>query len=160
MNKKSNKGALAKDFKASLMKAQKQNRSIQHLEKWHDSAFDKINCLDCARCCKNHSPRFNNTDIKRISKYFNIKETAFINTYLKIDEDEDYVLQSQPCTFLNSDNTCQIYDVRPKDCSRFPYTDEAVFINQVNLSLKNATFCPIAEDVLIQMTEHFSPKTK
>lgn len=158
MNKKSNKTDLSKSYKQALLKAQKQNRSIQLLEEWSDSAFETFNCLDCAHCCKNHSPRFNNTDIKRISKFLNIKESQLIQNYLKVDEDEDYVLISQPCSFLNDDNTCQIYEVRPKDCSRFPYTNEDVFINQINLSLKNATFCPIAENVLKKMSDHFNIK--
>lgn len=155
MIKKNQKESPAKKYKHTLIKAQKHNRAIRILNECHDYASEKIDCLTCAKCCKNHSPRFNNTDIKRISKFLKSKESDFIHSYLKIDEDEDYVLQSQPCTFLNDDNTCQIYEVRPKDCSRFPYTDEDVFINQVNLSLKNATFCPIAETVLEKLSEHF-----
>jgi len=157
-NKTSKKNDNKKNYKQALLKAQKNNRAIHLLEEWHDSAFKKHNCLDCAHCCKNHSPRFNNTDIKRISKYLNVKERQFIEQYLTVDEDEDYVLQQEPCSFLNPDNTCMIYDVRPKDCARFPYTDEDVFINQSLLSLKNATFCPIAEEVLEQMHQHFINK--
>lgn len=144
-----------KTFRQALQKAQKNNRIIRQLEEWTEEAYEKNDCLNCAHCCKNHSPRFNHTDIRRISKFLSIKESDFISTYLKVDEDEDYVLQKQPCSFLEEDNTCRIYDVRPKDCSRFPYTDEDVFVNQINLSLTNASFCPIAESVLERMSEQY-----
>jgi hypothetical protein len=77
----------------------------------HEEVFSKIDCLDCANCCKNHSPTFKATDIKRISKYLKIKETDLIEKYLKLDDDNDWVLLNSPCAFLNQDNTCQIYDV-------------------------------------------------
>ena len=54
---------------------------MKQLPDLHEAAFDKINCLDCARCCKNYSPRFKTPDIKRISKYLGLKESVFIDTY-------------------------------------------------------------------------------
>ena len=98
--------------------------------------------------CKNFSPRFKAPDIKRISKYLGIKETDLMNAPLHRDEDGDYVLNQKPCTFLNADNTCSIYEVRPSDCHRFPYADEDVFLKRKELTMKNASFCMIAQHVL------------
>ena len=53
-----------------------------------------------------------------------------IEQYLRLDEDGDYVVKTTPCPFLGSDNYCSIYDVRPSDCERFPYTDEDVLIKR------------------------------
>lgn len=130
-----------KVFEQALKKAAKQ-KVIQQLPEIHQEVFSKIDCLSCANCCKHHSPRFNRTDIKRISKYLNMKEGELITTYLQIDEDEDYVVQSLPCPFLGADNKCTIYEVRPKDCRRFPYTDEDVLIKQAQLTIKNSAICP------------------
>lgn len=47
-----------------------------------------------------------------------------------MDEESDYINQKQPCQFLNTDNTCQVYDVRPSDCAGYPYTDEDVLLKQ------------------------------
>ncbi|MFM7636781.1 MAG: YkgJ family cysteine cluster protein, partial [Crocinitomicaceae bacterium] len=58
----------------------------------HESVFKKTDCLTCANCCKTTSPIFRDTDIRRISKYLKLKESQFINNFLKIDEDQDYVL--------------------------------------------------------------------
>ena len=72
-----------------------------------------------------------------------MRESEFIETYLKVDEDGDFVVKLTPCPFLGADNFCSIYEQRPSDCRRFPYTDEDVFIKRQKLTLKNSTFCPI-----------------
>jgi len=108
---------LQKQFKRFLDRVNV-SKYIKQLPDLHEEAFSNINCLDCANCCKNHSPTFKTPDIKRISKALRLKESVFIEQYLKIDEDNDYVLQQSPCAFLNADNTCQIYDDRPSDCAR------------------------------------------
>jgi uncharacterized protein len=81
-----------------------------------------------------------------------MKESAFIETYLRVDEDGDFVVKSSPCPFLGADNFCSIYDVRPSDCERFPYTDEDVIIKRQKLTLKNASFCPITFYVLERLS--------
>lgn len=124
------------------------NTVLKQLPTLHEEAFAKVDCLQCAACCKNYSPRFKTPDVKRISKHLGMKESAFIETYLRVDEDGDFVVKASPCPFLGADNFCSIYDVRPSDCSRFPYTDEDVIIKRQNLTLKNSTFCPITFYVL------------
>lgn len=141
-----------KQFKNFLAKAEK-NTVLKELPQLHEEAFEKIDCLQCAACCKNYSPRFKTPDVKRISKHLGIKESVFIETYLRVDEDGDFVVKSSPCPFLGADNFCSIYEVRPSDCARFPYTDEDVIIKRQQLTLKNATFCPITFYVLEKLTE-------
>src|SRR5215217_4495338 len=136
-----------KRFKQYLQRADK-NKVLKQLPDLHEQAFDKIDCLQCAACCKNYSPRFKTPDVKRISKHMGLKESVFIETYLNVDNEGDFVAKSAPCPFLGADNFCSIYDVRPSDCARFPYTDEDVLIKRQALTLKNATFCPITYYVL------------
>src|SRR5678810_777730 len=141
-----------KKYKQFLQRADK-NKVLKTLPDLHEEAFAKIDCLQCANCCKNYSPRFKTPDIKRISKHLKMRESEFIETYLKVDEDGDFVVRSTPCPFLGSDNFCNIYDQRPSDCQRFPYTDEDVFIKRQQLTLKNSTFCPITYYVLEKLIE-------
>jgi len=136
-----------KIYKNFLQKADK-NKTLRALPGFHEEAFSKIDCLQCANCCKNYSPRFKTPDIKRISKHLKMRESEFIDKYLKVDDDGDFVAKSTPCPFLGADNFCSIYDQRPSDCHRFPYTDEDVFIKRQNLTLKNSSFCPITYYVL------------
>ena len=127
------------------------NRILKALPDLHEQAFEKINCLECANCCKNHSPRFKQPDIKRIAKSLRIKEGDLVARYLVIDKEGDYVSREKPCPFLAEDNTCNIYDDRPSDCARYPYTDEDVLIKRIPLTLKNAMVCPITHAVLEQL---------
>lgn len=136
-----------KKYKNFLQKADK-NKVLKQLPDLHEEAFSKIDCLSCAACCKNYSPRFKTPDIKRISKHLKMRESVFIDTYLTLDSDGDYVVKKSPCPFLGSDNYCSIYDVRPSDCERFPYTDEDVLLKRANITLKNSTFCPAVYYVL------------
>ena len=136
-----------KQYKQYLHRADK-NKVLKALPELHEEAFEKIDCLQCANCCKNYSPRFKKPDIKRIAKYLNMKDGDFINMYLFVDSDGDYVLKTRPCPFLGADNFCSIYEERPTDCHRFPYTDEDVFLKRQNITLKNSSFCPIVYYVL------------
>ncbi|WP_339659831.1 YkgJ family cysteine cluster protein [Croceibacter atlanticus] len=117
----------------------------------HEEEFSRTDCLDCANCCKTTGPLFTNKDIERISKKFKQKPQQFIDQYLRIDEDNDYVLQSVPCTFLDAENHCLIYDVRPKACSEFPHTDRKKFQQISNLTIKNVGICPAAYNIVEEM---------
>ncbi len=141
-----------KTYKQWLQRADK-NKVLKRLPGLHEEAFSKIDCLQCANCCKNFSPRFKTPDIKRISKHLKMRESDFIETYLKVDEEGDFVVKSTPCPFLGEKNFCTIYEQRPSDCHRFPYTDEDVFIKRQLLTLKNSSFCPITYFVLEKLIE-------
>ena len=136
-----------KQYKQFLERADK-NKVLKQLPVFHEEAFSKIDCLQCANCCKNYSPRFKTPDIKRISKHLKMKEGDFIEAFLQIDEEGDYVVKTKPCPFLGDNNYCSIYEVRPSDCQRFPYTDEDVILKRKQLTQKNSTFCPIVYYVL------------
>jgi uncharacterized protein len=141
-----------KQYKTFLERADK-NKVLKQLPQLHEEAFARIDCLQCAACCKNYSPRFKTPDVKRISKHLGMKESVFIETYLRVDEEGDFVVKASPCPFLGADNYCFIYEVRPSDCHRFPYTDEDVFIKRQKLTMKNASFCPITFYVLDGLLE-------
>ena len=142
-----------KKYKQFLHRADK-NTVLKALPDLHEEAFSRIDCLQCANCCKNYSPRFKTPDIKRISKLLGLRESELIEKYLLVDEEGDFIVNTKPCPFLGADNFCSIYEDRPSDCRRFPYTDEDVIIKRQNLTLKNARFCPITFYVLDRLTEN------
>lgn len=139
--------ALSKTYGRMLKQLEPRN-VLKALPEIHEEAFEHVDCLSCGKCCKSYSPRFKTPDIKRISKSLRLKESQFIDQYLKIDEEGDYVLQQTPCPFLGSDNFCSIYEDRPSDCRRFPYTDEDVLFKRHQITLKNVEFCPAVYFVL------------
>ena len=118
------------------------------VQETHDEVFEKIDCLQCANCCKTTGPLFTEKDIERIAKSLKMKAADFEAKFLQVDEDQDKVLQQLPCWFLNSDNTCSIYEVRPKACREFPHTDRKKIYQINKLTEKNALICPAVYEFL------------
>ena len=121
------------------------DKLVHHL---HDEVFECTDCLKCANCCTTTGPLFTDKDISRIAKYLKIKPSKFTETYLRVDEDRDYVLKSVPCTFLRKDNYCSIYDVRPKACREFPHTDRIKQHQLLKLTEKNMEVCPAVFSII------------
>ncbi|MBS3992963.1 MAG: YkgJ family cysteine cluster protein [Bacteroidetes bacterium] len=141
-----------KNYFKKLIKKTPKNLDLI-MQDLHEEVFDYTNCLQCANCCKTTSPIFTTKDIAKISKHLRIKEIQFINQYLRIDEDNFYVLQTAPCSFLMADNECMIYDVRPKACSEYPHTDRKKFIQIASLTLKNTEVCPAVLDIVEKLKQ-------
>ena len=139
-----------KTFLAKLKK--KPPKQLDYLmQELHEEEFKRTDCLQCANCCKTTGPLFTDKDIGRIAKYLKLKPHQFMEEYLRIDEDNDYVLQTVPCTFLGADNYCSIYDVRPKACREFPHPARKQFQQITNLTLKNVAICPAAFNIIEAM---------
>ena len=131
------------------MKQAKPKDLDQKFHKGHEAEFKKMDCLSCANCCKTTSPIFRDADIRRISKHLRIKEGKFISDYLRMDEEQDYVLKSSPCSFLESDNTCSIYDVRPLTCREYPHTDRKNMFQVLEITAENSLICPAVARIVL-----------
>jgi Fe-S-cluster containining protein len=121
----------------------------------HAKTFARIDCLDCANCCSTTSPIFRDIDIKRLSKHLKMKENAFISTYLKMDEESDYVLQKSPCSFLGSDNKCSVYEHRPLACREYPHTDRKNMIQILGITEKNTLICPAVATIFEELKKGY-----
>lgn len=125
------------------------------VHKMHDEAFKKIDCLTCANCCKTTGPLFTQRDIKVLSKHLKQTPQQFIETYLRIDEDNDYVLQQVPCVFLGSDNYCSVYDYRPQACREYPHTNQAKIHTIFKETLNNVEVCPAVMQIVERLKQHY-----
>ena len=114
----------------------------------HAEVFEEINCLDCANCCKTTSPLFLMVDIERLATHFRISPQTFIEKYLKVDYEGDYVLKTSPCPFLLEDNYCSVYEDRPKACREYPHTNRKRMYQITDLTLKNSLICPAVVKIL------------
>jgi Fe-S-cluster containining protein len=108
----------------------------------HDTVFETTDCLSCANCCKTTSPIFYQRDIERAAKAVKLKPGDFIQTYLFMDEDGDFVLKQAPCPFLNGDNYCSIYEDRPAACREYPHTNRKNMRQILELTYRNTLVCP------------------
>lgn len=124
------------------------------VQELHEEAFETIDCLACANCCKTISPIITDRDIDRMAKALRVRPSELIDRHLHLDSDGDYVYNSQPCPFLMADNYCSIYESRPKACREYPHTDRRKFDQLLNLTLKNTYVCPAAFSIVEKMKKH------
>ncbi|TCO10612.1 YkgJ family cysteine cluster protein [Natronoflexus pectinivorans] len=128
------------------------------VEGFHNAAFEKIDCLSCANCCKTTSPIIIDRDIDRIAKRLKMKPSQMIDAYLILDEEGDYVFKSAPCPFLMPDNYCMIYEDRPRACREYPHTNRKRFYQILKLTWRNTLFCPAVLDVVENLKNHYGNK--
>lgn len=140
-NQSKNKREENKKFLESLKKVNPRKLDEQFHET-HEEVFRDIDCLECANCCKTTSPIFYQNDIERMSKAMRMKPGDFVEKYLRIDEDQDFVLKTAPCPFLDADNYCVVYEDRPRACREYPHTDRKKIIQLLDLTFRNTLVCP------------------
>lgn len=121
----------------------------------HEEAFEKIDCLQCANCCKTTSPIFKDIDIDRIARRLKMRPGDFISKYLHMDEDNDYVLNVAPCPFLDPENYCLIYEDRPTACREYPHTNRKRFYQLLDLTMRNTEICPAVFDIVEEMKKKY-----
>ncbi len=141
-----------KEFLKGLKRKKPRNLDDRFHELHHE-VFETIDCLECANCCKTTSPIFQNGDIERLAKTLKMKVPAFIDEYLNLDAERDYVLKSSPCPFLGDDNKCIVYDSRPTACREYPHTNRKRIHQILNLTLKNTEVCPAVGNIIQKMRE-------
>ena len=139
----------------SKLKRTKPKNLDDVVHKLHDEVFEQIDCMKCANCCKTTSPIFYQKDIERLAIHFRMKPSRFIEKYLHIDEDDDYVLNGAPCPFLGSDNYCSVYDDRPTACKEYPHTNRKRFHQILDLTLKNTAVCPAVLEIVEAMKRKY-----
>lgn len=123
----------------------------QQFHQLHREAFEHIDCLTCANCCKTTGPLFKQKDIDRLALHLKMKPARFIETYLHIDEDQDYVLNTLPCPFLGADNYCSVYEHRPNACREYPHTHQRKMHTILNETYHNSLVCPAVFEILEKM---------
>lgn len=155
-----------KQFKKEMKKNRKEyttflkglpNRKIaglnSKLKMLHTEAYDKIDCGQCAHCCKTMTPTYTKEDVKRISGYAGMTRESYWKKYLMKDETGDIVHRKTPCHFLDKNNRCSIYEIRPRDCRLYPHTQRKDFVFQRDIHIQNINECPITYHVVKRLNE-------
>lgn len=124
----------------------------------HEEAFKKIDCLDCANCCKTTGPLLLQKDIDRLAKAINIRPTAFLEKYLRVDEDSDTVFKAMPCPFIGNDNHCSVYDARPNACREYPHTQQRNVLQKLKITYENTMICPAVAQIAEGLKKKYPTK--
>ena len=104
----------------------------------------ETNCLSCGNCCRQMSPTYTLSDIKRIADHLHMTVKDFKAKWLYLDKkDNDWMNTSRPCQFLDlKSNMCSIYEVRPKDCAGFPHLTKKDMTEYMHVHRQNLEYCP------------------
>jgi Fe-S-cluster containining protein len=139
-------------FKTFLKNKAGSGELDQHFRDLHNKIFirDDFDCCKCANCCKLYDIRIEQSDIPEIIEYLGQLERDFIDTYLTQDKDENgiYIIKDKPCSFLEADGKCRIYDVRPLVCKDFPHTKKPNRKQNLMGIMNFAEDCPVLDEII------------
>ncbi len=135
------------------LKRDKPNDLDDTMHQLHDEVFENTNCMECANCCKTISPIFKQKDIERVAKAMRMGPGPFIEKYLFMDEDGDFVLNTAPCPFLDSQNYCIVYEDRPTACRGYPHTNRKRVHQILDITMLNTMVCPAVLEITERLKE-------
>ncbi|HIG12548.1 MAG: YkgJ family cysteine cluster protein [bacterium] len=95
---------------------------------WYHKGL-QFSCQRSGNCCKTHGEYafvyLAETDIVAIAGFLKLDPEEFREQYTGLEEDLAILrIDSPRCTFLQADNSCSIWPVRPKQCASWPFWQE------------------------------------
>ena len=139
-------------FRAFLKNRAKADELDRHFRDLHNEMFirDAYDCCSCANCCKHYFIRIEQDDVSPIAEFLGQSDSDFVERYLVRDTGETgvFVINAQPCPFLDTEGKCCIYEVRPLVCRDFPHTNKANRLFSLTGILGFAEDCPVVFEIL------------
>lgn len=95
---------------------------------WYSNGL-RFECKRTGNCCKTHGQYefvyLASGDVEAIANYRGLTQVEFLDKYCAKDDGYTILRIDEPaCPFLNSENGCEIYPVRPKQCATWPFWHE------------------------------------
>ncbi len=115
-----------------------------------DAVWSKIDCTQCAHCCRTLQVVVDHQDAARLAKRLGMRVPEFKRRYMKYDEHKEGYFAAMPCPFLK-ENVCSVYEDRPKACRDFPYLHEPRFRTRMIMFIENTAVCPIVYNTCEQL---------
>jgi len=113
---------------------------------------ERIDCTQCANCCRVATAVVAERDIERLAHYLRISRADFIAQYTDQSDEEGTILRRSDeagCVFLEG-NECTVYDARPESCQRFPHVvrGNGSIASRMWQFIDRACYCPIVYNSL------------
>ncbi len=92
----------------------------------------RFQCTQCGVCCTGSSDddvEVTHDEAASIREFLGVSKAWFRRRYLRLTQNHNLslvLLDNGRCIFLDSDNRCRIYSVRPKQCASYPFWPEVV----------------------------------
>lgn len=88
-------------------------------------------CKHCGWCCKMNKAQVTQLEIARIRKFLGMDQSEFEKKYVERQPGGFYF--HAPCPFLDENNHCKIYPVRPDVCKVFPISFYSLTIGNCHI---------------------------
>jgi Fe-S-cluster containining protein len=123
-------------------------RQIKEIYPLKLKTLKRVTCKGCGFCCKSCNVMLSKQDIDLLCRYL---QCSFEELYEKyMDKNARIPYLKLPCPFLNKDNECDVYVVRPKPCREFPFNELTVIVDP----------CPLGKDIRQIIEEIEGPITE
>lgn len=93
-------------------------KDIANIPGLRSQVLRNMPCKKCGWCCKTNKAYIDMREMQRIRKYLGITKQEFIDKY--VENNSGYFYLHSPCLFLNENNECSVYSMRPDVCKIFP----------------------------------------
>ena len=106
-------------FRAYLRNHRHSDRRLRRLGEEIEA---KIDCTQCANCCRVTEIGITERDIEKLTKFVGVTHQEFLRDYTQRAEDDELILKRSEagCVFLQG-NLCSVYEARPQNCVNFPH---------------------------------------
>jgi len=148
--KRENENLEFRTFLKTLDMASRDIDAIVH--RINNEVTSRIDCTECANCCKEIYMSMDEQDIVNFAEGLNISAEQLITQFLVKDESDPSIMEiaNLPCPFLKN-NRCTNYNHRPKDCRSYPHLHKKDFIFRLFGVISNYGRCPIVFNVFEQL---------
>ncbi|KUK77401.1 MAG: Uncharacterized protein XD92_0816 [Proteiniphilum acetatigenes] len=118
----------------------------------NEEVTSRIDCTECANCCKEIYMSMDEPDIADFADGLNISAEQLVARYLVKNEQDSSKMKiaDLPCPFLKN-NLCINYNHRPKECRSYPHLHKNDFIFRLIGIISNYGRCPIVFNVYEQL---------
>lgn len=120
------------------------DRLVQSL---HKEIIPQVDCTLCGNCCSCLKPGISRYDIKILADLEGVSTEEYVLGYCREDEFDGIFLKDTPCRYLVG-KRCSIYESRPGQCRKFPYTGENGFIFRLWGIIGFYGICPIVFHII------------
>ena len=95
---------------------------------WYEKGL-RFECTQCGNCCRNHGEYtyvyLTRGEQRAIAEHLGLSRREFRATYCIEEDGLTSLRMDEPaCPFLDPENRCRIYPVRPKQCATWPFWEE------------------------------------
>ncbi len=123
----------------------------RRLRKIAEDIESKIDCTECANCCRVATVTLKERDVEGLAKFIGASRREFLANYTEVSEEEGLILKrgEKGCVFLEG-NLCSVYEGRPDTCNDFPHLARGAGSLMARMwhMPDRATYCPIAYNTL------------